>query len=493
MTQIVKAGAQLDLVVAQGNDFTLTCSVTENNLPYSWAGATISASIVSAQGSTLVTTWATSTPADGALVLNLDHIKTGLLSLGRYLWQVTITKAGDSATWLAGSLTIIPNTTPAASTTQSSTIVITASASTVLNVTTVTPGAASVTLNPASGQYQAITLTTPTCAVAFTAVTAPWTVVLDIVQDGTGSRQVTWPAAVVWPSNSIPLISTTANSRSQVTFTSTDGTTIFGNTRGANPGVDPATIPGVTHVFDAATQPQAFIPSTNLATIYNRVTGGANLVKGTTGPGLAWWNPQTSNPAAPIAVATTRPLTPGLATLPVFDFSNLGGNDANGTNAYTASGVVNLNPATGYTIIVGMQQRSTVHTAGYFAVNDGAGHLLEFTRSTSGYPFLVNAGADAQVIADFTAQLAPMVLTLQVAPGGAGTIRWNGTTPTGGVTFTAPTQTLNTLVLNRTTRYGTLDGATLFGSIIIANTPLTATQVQQIERWAGAAIGLVMP
>jgi len=50
----------------------------------------------------------------------------------------------------------------------------------------------------------------------FTAPTNPCTLMLTLIQDGTGSRTVTWPATVKWPGGTAPTLTTTANARDKV-------------------------------------------------------------------------------------------------------------------------------------------------------------------------------------------------------------------------------------------------------------------------------------
>jgi len=69
---------------------------------------------------------------------------------------------------------------------------------------------------------------TDNCTFTFTAPSGPCSLVLKLVQDGTGSRTVTWPSAVHWPSGVAPTLTTTANKVDIITFYY-DGTTYFGN------------------------------------------------------------------------------------------------------------------------------------------------------------------------------------------------------------------------------------------------------------------------
>lgn len=66
----------------------------------------------------------------------------------------------------------------------------------------------------------------------FTAPPGASNLILKVVQDGTGSRTATWPAAVDWQGGSAPTLSTAPNAVDLVTFYY-DGTTYFGQFAGA--------------------------------------------------------------------------------------------------------------------------------------------------------------------------------------------------------------------------------------------------------------------
>lgn len=68
---------------------------------------------------------------------------------------------------------------------------------------------------------------TGNCTFTFTAPPGPCNLVLKLVQDATGSRTVTWPAAVHWPSATAPTLTTTASQVDIISFYY-DGTTYFG-------------------------------------------------------------------------------------------------------------------------------------------------------------------------------------------------------------------------------------------------------------------------
>ena len=61
----------------------------------------------------------------------------------------------------------------------------------------------------------------------FTAPSNPCNILLVLIQDGTGSRTVTWPATVKWPGGSAPTLTTTGSGIDIVSFY-WDGTNYFG-------------------------------------------------------------------------------------------------------------------------------------------------------------------------------------------------------------------------------------------------------------------------
>jgi len=85
----------------------------------------------------------------------------------------------------------------------------------------------SATIDWSSYQKQKITLTAATVTLTFTAPVGVGNFLLKVVQDGTGSRTVTWPAAVLWPGGSAPTLSTAASSVDIVSFYY-DGSNYYG-------------------------------------------------------------------------------------------------------------------------------------------------------------------------------------------------------------------------------------------------------------------------
>lgn len=88
------------------------------------------------------------------------------------------------------------------------------------------------TINTANGTVQILTLT-GNCTFTFPTAVAGESFTLLLKQDGTGSRTVTWPAAVKWPGGTAPTITSTASKLDKYIFTS-DGTNWYGSNAGQN-------------------------------------------------------------------------------------------------------------------------------------------------------------------------------------------------------------------------------------------------------------------
>lgn len=88
------------------------------------------------------------------------------------------------------------------------------------------------TIDLANGTVQILTLT-GTCTYTFPTAVAGKSFLLVQKQDNTGSRTVTWGAAVKWPANTAPTITSTASKADIFSFVS-DGTYWYGRTIGQN-------------------------------------------------------------------------------------------------------------------------------------------------------------------------------------------------------------------------------------------------------------------
>jgi hypothetical protein len=88
------------------------------------------------------------------------------------------------------------------------------------------------TVSLANGSFQILTLT-GNCTFTFPTATAGQSFMMFLKQDATGSRTVTWPAAVKWPSSTAPTITATASKGDKFVFTA-DGTNWLGSVAGQN-------------------------------------------------------------------------------------------------------------------------------------------------------------------------------------------------------------------------------------------------------------------
>lgn len=88
------------------------------------------------------------------------------------------------------------------------------------------------TINLANGSVQILTLT-GNCTFTFPTATAGRSFILILKQDATGSRTVTWPAAVKWPGGTAPTITSTASKADKYVFTA-DGSNWIGSNAGQN-------------------------------------------------------------------------------------------------------------------------------------------------------------------------------------------------------------------------------------------------------------------
>lgn len=82
------------------------------------------------------------------------------------------------------------------------------------------------TIDWTKSNHQKSTLT-GNCTYTFTAPNGPSHLTLKVIQDGTGSRTVTWPSAVHWSGGTAPTLTTTASKVDVITFYY-DGSTYFG-------------------------------------------------------------------------------------------------------------------------------------------------------------------------------------------------------------------------------------------------------------------------
>jgi hypothetical protein len=93
---------------------------------------------------------------------------------------------------------------------------------------TVAASTATYAINLANGTIVNLTLTA-NCTLTFPSVTSGVGVsfTLELVQDGTGSRTVAWPAGVKWAGGVAPVLTTTAAALDILNFYSIDGGTTW--------------------------------------------------------------------------------------------------------------------------------------------------------------------------------------------------------------------------------------------------------------------------
>jgi hypothetical protein len=90
-----------------------------------------------------------------------------------------------------------------------------------------------ITLDLANGTVQIITLT-GNCVYTFPTPVAGKSFTLIHLQDATGSRTVTWPSTVDWPSATAPTLTATASKADKFVFTAISGTSWLGSVAGQN-------------------------------------------------------------------------------------------------------------------------------------------------------------------------------------------------------------------------------------------------------------------
>ena len=89
------------------------------------------------------------------------------------------------------------------------------------------------TIDLANGSVQYLTLT-GNVTYTFPTPVAGKSFMLIQKQDATGSRTVTWPASVDWPSATAPTLTSTASKADKFVFTAIDGSNWLGSVAGKN-------------------------------------------------------------------------------------------------------------------------------------------------------------------------------------------------------------------------------------------------------------------
>jgi hypothetical protein len=157
MATISQAPATLDLVAVKADDFTVTLTVTENSVAYDWTGATVATSILDGTGTAVATNFTATTSAGGVLTLTLTDANTTALGVGTFRWQVNVTKASATRTWLAGALSIMQAGWGGTSTSSAS-LSITTGAATIAISSTIAGAASNITVADSAGYLSASTV-----------------------------------------------------------------------------------------------------------------------------------------------------------------------------------------------------------------------------------------------------------------------------------------------------------------------------------------------
>jgi uncharacterized protein (AIM24 family) len=142
-------------------------------------------------------------------------------------WQV-YAQAGAFGNSFTGTGSVVLATSPTIATATLTSPTITGYTETTVTANTST----AYTINIANGTLQILTLT-GNCTYTFPTATAGKSFTLFQLQDATGSRTVTWPASVKWPSGTAPTITSTASKGDKFVFTA-DGTYWWGSNAGQN-------------------------------------------------------------------------------------------------------------------------------------------------------------------------------------------------------------------------------------------------------------------
>jgi hypothetical protein len=102
------------------------------------------------------------------------------------------------------------------------------------NITTVTGGASKTLSAPTTATVQRVNLNSANCTFTFPSAVAGYSFTVELIQDASGFRAVTWPASVRWADSSAPTLSTGSNKRDLFSFLCTDGSTWLGFVAGQN-------------------------------------------------------------------------------------------------------------------------------------------------------------------------------------------------------------------------------------------------------------------
>jgi hypothetical protein len=202
--------------LTQGTGISITNSTGTITIAATGGTGTVtSASVVTANGFAGTVATATTTPA-----ITLTTSITGVLKGNATAISAAV--AGTDYVTPTGTETLTNKTVEAGTFTNGYTEeVFTGNSST------------AITLDLANGTVQIITLT-GNCVYTFPTPVAGKSFTLIHLQDATGSRTVTWPSTVDWPSATAPTLTATASRGDKFVFTAISGTSWLGSVAGQN-------------------------------------------------------------------------------------------------------------------------------------------------------------------------------------------------------------------------------------------------------------------
>lgn len=344
-----------------------------------------------------------------------------------------------------------------------------------------TAGRTTLTLDPRNGPVQRIVLSPPVHPDVFTANTVavsvarrggPWALLVDLQQDRTGGRYVTW-RNVRWRDLVVPALDGRPGTTTTVQLWSVDGRTVWGASgQHSFAGVDPVTVPSIGGVWEAWSQPAT--AGQSLSPISPR-TGTQLVVSGT----------------APTLVANsadTRSLGSWERGRMSMAFRTGG----------SATAVVGVRAKQGWTLVAsfnGPGHGGDISLASLYTRDLSRSVSLELTSET---PYVRVGTATFSNYNDLYRSVRGVIVVtlIQPANGGPGILRWNGLQVNATAPWSQP-GALDHLVLNDLApgpyRH---QGYLHYGSVVFSPQPLPyaapTDPVPLIERWAAAGLGSVV-
>jgi hypothetical protein len=98
--------ARNDITLTVGDDFSLAVTTTEDDVAYSFTGATVTTAILTTAGAAAAVTQFTTDTTSNVLTLTLTDTQTATLGVGTFTYYVSVTKASLTRTWMSGILSV---------------------------------------------------------------------------------------------------------------------------------------------------------------------------------------------------------------------------------------------------------------------------------------------------------------------------------------------------------------------------------------------------